>query len=223
MTPKLAILSGLRSGGASPTCMISPLRPCPSANRPCPHCGEISWDATGVASAPRRRGTGAREPSALQPLPAQRRGGGAGGGPAAPEAARGARGGSVCSRAQPRTARAAASASRSPGLGARKAEEGRRRRRTGRRAALGGPCRLRVFLADPGKCGRPNPDQPPGSGAAEVGVPGSGWRASGGRLTGGFAVDMGAPGPKRLANSLRSRVRLLSPSASPKPPCFGSG
>lgn len=86
--------------------------------------------------------------------------------------------------------RAAAGASERGGGGPEEAED----RSGGPRS---GPRSVRVFLADPGKCGRPNPDQPPGSGAAEVGVPGSGWRASGGRLTGGFTEDVGAPGPER--------------------------
>lgn len=118
----------------------------------------------------------AREPGALRPRPPPSREGGAAGGRAAPEAARGARGGSVSSRAQPRPARAAASASRSPasergGGGPAEAAD----RSGGPRS---GPRRVRVLLADPGKCGRPSPRQPPGSVASVVVVPGSRLRAS---------------------------------------------
>ena len=138
----------------------------------------------------------AREPSALQPRSPRR------GEREGPEGARQhqrRRAGLAAAQSPPepspgrrerRRVRAAARASERGGGGSEEAED----RSGGPRSS---PCRLRVFLADPGKCGRPNPDQSPGSGAAEVGVPGSGWRASGGRLTGGFTEDVGAPGPER--------------------------
>lgn len=162
----------------------------------------------------------AREPSALQPRSrAQRR---EGEGPEGARQHQRRRAGLAAAQSAPepspgrRERRRVRAAARASGEA-----EGRRRRRTGA-AGRARAHRLRVFLADPGKCGRPNPDQPPGSGAAEVRVPGSGWRASGGRLAGGFAVDMGAPGPEEeLANSplpgAASEPLLLLP---PKPPCF---
>lgn len=123
-------------------------------------------------------------------------------------------------RRERRRVRAAARASERGGGGPEKAED----RSGGPRS---GPRRVRVLLADPGKCGRSSPGQPPGMVAAVVVVPVSRLRASRCRLTGSSAVDVVPQAPKGVSQLSAlpggvSEPRLLPPQP-PLLPARGRG